>query len=136
MPTIREVSFVWPIVNDIVSRDERAPALSSTRRALLTGLRTALRPVVETVIPTKKAELLAATGGRVRDKTEKAKFESDLAAFKDGDAGINLSRNEETAFEQFLYIALSNGAADFPVIPEPLALVQTSISLPAEGRKE
>lgn len=119
MPSIREISFVWPTLNTIIRNDTAAPILAPQRRSLLTGLHAKLRPIVAITIPSEIARLLAAIPGGVKDKADKTKYETDLARFKDGDAGIKLNNNEDAAFETLLYIALANGYTDSPVIPEP-----------------
>lgn len=134
MPTIREISFVWPTLNTIVKNDAAAPILATQRKTLLTGLHAKLRPIVETTIPTETARLLAAIPGGVKNKSDKTKFESDLARFKDGDADVNLNNNENTVFETLLYLALANGYTDFPLIPEPpnVAAISNVISIPKQ----
>ena len=130
MPTIREISFVWPTLNTIIRNDAAAPILSAQRRTAFVSLHAKLRPVVETAIPNETARLLATIPGGVKDKTDKAKFETDLAKFKDGDAGVNLNNNEDAIFDALLYIALANGYTDFPLIPEPTAAATAVIGIP------
>ena len=130
MLTIREISFVWPSLNTIIRNDATAPILSAQRRTAFVSLHAKLRPVVETTIPTEIARLLAAIPGGVKDKTDKAKFETDLARFKDGDAGVNLNSSEDAVFDALLYIALANGYTDFPLIPEPTAAAIAGIGTP------
>ncbi len=114
--TIREISFVYPLLRTIsLSRD-----LEPTRKSFLDGFLAKLQPFIDD-IATKKDALIIKHGERfgdlekfkLRTKEQNDNFKAELRQYKSGDVNAHLNANETALFEQLLWQALLGGYEDF-----------------------
>lgn len=135
--TIREVSFVYPLVRTLTL----AKDLEAARKSFLDGFLAKLQPIMEdlaaqdTALKRKHGERVASiaaeppTGGGkagaqqqdndkyiLRTEEQNEAFKAKYKVYKSGEVNAHLNASETALFEQLLWQALVNGAEDFPEI--------------------
>lgn len=135
--TIREVSFVYPLVRTLTLVKD----LEAARKSFLDGFLAKLQPIMEdlvaqdTALKRKHGERVTSiaaeppTGGGkagaqqqdndkyiLRTKEQNEAFKAEYKTYKSGEVNARLNASETALFEQLLWQALVNGYEDFPEV--------------------
>lgn len=136
--TIREVSFVYPLLNTLA----RSPDLEASRKTFLDDFLAKLQPIMDDLAsqdaalkrkhgrPVPARNLVAEAVEAKRSGAQQAQeerywippggefeaFKAEYKLYKDGTVNARLNASETALFEQLLWMALLGGYEDFPPV--------------------